>query len=61
MTEAEVKSTARTLTSEQVWGEPIKPSDEPAGWGTDHYKCPECGSFTPGFHAIDCGVGRHSS
>jgi hypothetical protein len=49
---------ARPLTSEQVWGEPVQQINQPAGWGTDHYKCSECGSFTPGFHIKNCQAWR---
>jgi hypothetical protein len=52
---------AQPLTTEQVWGVPVAPSDAPAGWGTDHYKCQECGSFTPGWHHMDCQAWRHSA
>jgi hypothetical protein len=53
----EAKSySAQPLTPEDIWGEPTQLSDESAGWGTDHYRCPECGSFTPGCHHRDCRV-----
>jgi hypothetical protein len=54
-------NTAQPLSNEDIWGEPARLSDEPAGWGTDHYKCPECGSFTPGLHHKDCQMWIHSA
>jgi hypothetical protein len=52
---------ARPLSEEDIWGIPIQQADQPAGWGTDHYRCPECGSFTPGLHHRDCQMWRHSA
>jgi hypothetical protein len=56
-----IPSSVEPLTPEQIWGEPTQLSDESAGWGTDHYKCRECGSFTPGYHHKDCQIDRHSA